>query len=444
MLEGKIGDFSLPDIFQLITLTKKSGSLNITTDQQQGRILFKGGEICFAVADVARVAIGARLVQSGLASEEQVLEILEARRADGEQGNLSQSLLEAADVDDGALDAFIRASIEDAVFDLMRLPDASFSFDASDEPEQTVGLSVSTEHLIIEGGRRMGEWTSIREVVPSSEAVLALSPDASGEVALTAEQWPVLALVDGRRTVAEIVDLSGRGEFATSQVLSGLVALGVVEVVSDSGAGALSALFAKRDKLRRIEELELGGPKPAQVPARRSEPARAEVAPRPTPAAPAPVIEPPKAEPVVSEPATFEPAAPAPVVEPTPVPESLPEPQAEPVAAPQPAVAATPTPSVEDVIGGDGAASPAPAPAAEARNGHANGQTNGSSAPVDRSQVARELASLGLDDDQPTAPVRKPVAEDSSEGGEPIRRLTRDEDVNKGLLLRLIDGVKGA
>jgi hypothetical protein len=40
--------------------------------------------------------------------------------------------------------------------------------------------------------------------------------------------------------------------------------------------------------------------------------------------------------------------------------------------------------------------------------------------------------------------VHNPVAEDSSEGGEPIRRLTRDEDVNKGLLLRLIDGVKGA
>lgn len=450
MLEGKIGEFSLPDIFQLIALTKKSGALNVSSTQAEGRILFKGGEICFAVADVARVAIGARLVQAGLASEEQVLEILERQRAHGATGNLSQALLEGADVDEGALDAFIRSSIEDAVFDLMRLTEASFSFDPSEETDATVGLTVSTEHLIIEGGRRMGEWTSIREHIPSPDAVLAVSPAAGqeGEVALSGEQWRVLALVDGHRTVRELVELTGQGDFATAQLLSGMVTQGMVEVAGADGAGALAAMFARRDLLERIEALELGAAPPA--------PRRPVVAdPTPRVEIPEPAILEPVADAVipdvpalpelpdvpevadVDEVVTPDPAAEAKFAAPEPAPELL-APTAEPELAPSADLA--------DLLGDsdsgsrDSVAEVTDAPASEQP---ADGLVARLvTEPVDRAAVARELASLGLDD-APAKSAKAPAAA-GDHPAEEIRRLTRDEDVNKGLLLRLIDGVKGA
>jgi hypothetical protein len=168
MLEGKIGDFSLPDIFQLIALTKKSGALNISSDQQQGRILFKGGEVCFAVADVARVAIGARLVQAGLVSEDQVIEVLEAKRGEGAEGSAVPGAPRGRRGRRG------RARLVHALLDRGRglRPHAAhrgeFAFDASEEADTSVGMTVSTEHLIIEGGRRMGEWAAIREHVPAT------------------------------------------------------------------------------------------------------------------------------------------------------------------------------------------------------------------------------------------------------------------------------------
>jgi outer membrane biosynthesis protein TonB len=177
-------------------------------------------------------------------------------------------------------------------------------------------------------------------------------------VTLSGEQWRVLSLVDGRRTVAEVVDLSGRGEFTTAKLLSEMVEAGLVEVAA-GGAGALAELFARRDKLRRIEELELGtavAPRPAPRP----EPV-AEVVPEP---ALEPVPEP------VAEPApapTPEPVAeptPAPVAEPVPAPEPVaepvptPEPVAEAAPEPAPEPELTPTPEVSDVLARS-AASPA-------------------------------------------------------------------------------------
>jgi hypothetical protein len=506
VLEGKLGDFSLPDIFQLIALTRKSGALLVTAQDAQGRIQFLDGEVCYAVADVKRFALGARLVQAGLASEEQVLQILESKRSEGFQGSLAQALLESVAVDEAALDLFMRSQIEDAVFDLLRLTEASFTFDASLEPDAAAGISVATEHLIVEGGRRLAEWAAIREHVPSSEVVLVLAPDAGGEdgrVSLTAAQWRVLALVDGRRTVADIVDLSGHGEFGTSRLLAGMVAQNLIEVfqTTEGQTGAFSDMLGRRYRLRRIEELELGAPSrsgsrtdrsaaaaaagsrppltpqqhrgpstsgapPTAAPARLaavrsllSDDTQNDPKPEPRPAGDLAQADPPKVE--TPEQTSEEPAAPeAPAatsngVTSPPATESTDASEDGPVAAENEPASSMPSPGAEPVPGEHAPGKPAPDTPAHRAPVRANGS-------MDRAQVARELASLGLGGDDPVPPrpdsqprpdTSRPasVAANGDTNGsagsaqsDPARRLTRDEDVNKGLLLRLIDGVKGA
>jgi hypothetical protein len=403
VLEGSLKDFSLTDIFQLMALTKKTGALTVRTDGQEGRVLFRGGEVTFAVADVQRVALGARLVAAGIVHEDQITRVLERKRDEG--GEVLALLLDEAVLDEGAVDTFLRTQIEDAVFDLMRLETAGFSFDAAEEDDGTVGLTVATGHLITEGAKRLGDWSAIREHVPSLDAVLALSaqPSVEGDrVSVHVEDWQLLALVDGRRTVRDIVELTGKGEFTTSKRLADLVRQGYISVAAPDGdGGALAGMVARREMLRRLEELELGE----------------RVAP------PAPV------EPV--SPPGEEPGAPAMPEAPFQGPGDL----APPVTEPEP--------------------QPAPEPAA-----NDSAQPPGEEAgPVDRSQVARELASLGLDSSAPTAPAHREdgaEAGDSAdgatqtngnhhlEGDRQVRPLTRDQDVNKGLLLRLIDGVKEA
>jgi hypothetical protein len=57
---------------------------------------------------------------------------------------------------------------------------------------------------------------------------------------------------------------------------------------------------------------------------------------------------------------------------------------------------------------------------------------------IDRAVVVRELASLFGEDDTPT-PAPRPARPEE----EAPRQLEDDDDVDRGLIHRLIDGVKG-
>jgi hypothetical protein len=392
VLEGSLNDFSLPDIFQLIALTKKTGALTVTSEGREGKVLFRGGEVCFAVSDVQRVALGARLVAAGLVGEDQVTRVLERKRDEG--GDVVALLLDEAALDEDAVDAFLRGQIEDAVFDLMCLGTAGFRFDATEEDAGGGGLTMSTEQLIMEGGRRMGEWAGIREQIPAADAVLVLSPAPAAEdgtVSVGVAEWGLLALVDGRRTVRDIVELTGKGEFTTTKLLAELAERGFVHVASaeDDAGGALAEMVARREMLQRLEELELG-----ETPSRSRAASNAEDTPR--------------------DDAPSMPAAP---------------PQApEGDAGPLDGSDEGPEPAAGDALAEElgsfdlGAALPAAPEAADHSDGEQAGDLGG----------ADVKAAAGLN------------GAEHPEGDKQARPLTRDEDVNKGLLLRLIDGVREA
>src|SRR5680860_695132 len=255
MLQGTLQEFSLPDVFQLLTLTRKSGSLLIHGDGQQGRVAFHRGEVSFAISDVRRMPLGARLVGAGLVSDEQLAEVLAAHRGGGPAG-LSKALLDAGTVDQATLHTFLREQIQDSVSTLMRLEDGSFAFEAADALDDGGGVTMATDELIEEGERRVAEWATIRESLPSLDAVLGMCPALSTgdrEVSIAAAEWQVLTLVDGTRRVRDVIELTGMGEHATGQVLDGLVRKGLVEAFDPAAdeSGALAKVLARRDALRR-------------------------------------------------------------------------------------------------------------------------------------------------------------------------------------------------
>jgi hypothetical protein len=57
-----------------------------------------------------------------------------------------------------------------------------------------------------------------------------------GDPQVSREEWSLLALVDGRRTVTELVDLTGSGQYAVVSTLAALVTRGLLEVRAEAGA----------------------------------------------------------------------------------------------------------------------------------------------------------------------------------------------------------------
>jgi hypothetical protein len=139
------------------------------------------------------------------------------------------------------------------VFDLLRWSEGDFSFTVDEPGPDDVGISLGVEPVVNDARSRLESWDHACRVVPSPDTVLALPVGVREDPVVTRGEWALLALVDGRRTVAELVALAGRGDYAVVSQLAGLIERGLLQVrTPDAGEGAL-ALARRQDILSRLE-----------------------------------------------------------------------------------------------------------------------------------------------------------------------------------------------
>ena len=91
-------------------------------------------------------------------------------------------------------------------------------------------ISGPAEQLLLKWSYRKQEWGKIKEVIPSPNAIFRLSLQQNpAEKSIRADQWNVLALANGVRTVSEIAEAVGWDEFKTSKMVYQLIETGLLE-----------------------------------------------------------------------------------------------------------------------------------------------------------------------------------------------------------------------
>jgi hypothetical protein len=123
----------------------------------------------------------------------------------------------------------------DAVFDLLRWRTGDFAFVVDETNPDDVGISLTVESVLADADARRETWETVSQVVPSPQAVPVMPVVLPSEPQVSRGEWSLLALVDGRRTVAELVDLTGSGQYAVVSTLAGLVQRGLLEVRTEPG-----------------------------------------------------------------------------------------------------------------------------------------------------------------------------------------------------------------
>ena len=231
MLKGTLDDFTLPDMFRLMSFAKKTGRLDVERRAGHGSVFFREGEVYYAESSLTKIPLGQKLLRAGAITESQLNKALDANAESEER--VGEILLNTGTVDGEQLEAALRAQIEDAVFDLLRWDLGEFSWEPGAAVEPEVGIMVSVENLIMEASRRLDELEVITRKIPSGRTVLKMAdkpPEGAVEINITPEEWRILVLVDGTRTVAQIGDLVGLDEFDAMRTLYGLVSAGLIEV----------------------------------------------------------------------------------------------------------------------------------------------------------------------------------------------------------------------
>lgn len=237
-IKGSLKEASLPDVLQLLSMGKKSGCLSVTHRNNFGSIFFDKGRISYASIVNRRDRLGDILVKSGLITQAQLDEAIERqRKARGQR--LGELLVELSFITREQLNAQIRVQIEEAVYFLFTWAEGSFNFEAEIWPdEQDLLVAINPESLLLEGARRVDEWSLIEKKIPSFDIVFELDRRRLAESSpkLTHEQMVLVPLIDGHTDVARLVDASGLVEFEVGKALFGLATAGFLHRVGKSKA----------------------------------------------------------------------------------------------------------------------------------------------------------------------------------------------------------------
>jgi hypothetical protein len=341
-LRGNLRDFSLPDVFQLVTLSRKTGVLRIHRSDAEGSVWFRDGEVFFAQSNWHHEALGTRMVSAGKIAPSGLARALEVQRSEPDGGRrLGRILVDEGYVTEKVLEAFVQEQIQDTIFDLFRWDEGDFDFEPLPEfpIEEDIGLSVSIENIVMEGSRRLEEWTRIKKKIPSMDLVfkMATAPgEGTFDISLKPAEWNLLLKTDGTRSVAQLARETGHTDFEVARVVYGLFSAGLLEVASDEEVERL------RSERARLEE------RMAALRAASAQPDVVESVPVETPAPPiAPGVPQPGPEPHAEARVEAAELGPTPVEEPAPAPALEPEPEPEPESAPEP----RPEPELESAPG---------------------------------------------------------------------------------------------
>ncbi|MBX3133261.1 MAG: DUF4388 domain-containing protein [Gemmatimonadaceae bacterium] len=237
-IKGSLKEASLPDVLQLLSMGKKSGCLSVTHRSNFGSIYFDKGKISYASIVNRRDRLGDILVKGGVLSQEKLDEAI-ALQAKARGQRLGDLLVAQGMITREQLHAQIRIQIEEAVFFLFTWAEGTFNFESDIRPdEQDFLVAINPESLLLEGARRVDEWSLIEKKIPSFDVVFELDRRrlAESEPKLTTEQQTLLPLIDGRADVTALVDASGLVEFEVGKALFGLATAGYLHRVGRSKA----------------------------------------------------------------------------------------------------------------------------------------------------------------------------------------------------------------
>jgi tetratricopeptide (TPR) repeat protein len=253
-IKGSLKEASLPDVIQLLFLGRRTGCLALADQHNFGTIYLDEGQIVYASIVNRRDRLGDILLRKGRVSAEQLESAIAAQVGD-RQHKLGEILVGLGVLSRAELEEYMRLQIEEAVYYLFTWTSGTFNFEAGVRPEREDFLvRISPEALLLEGARRVDEWSLIEKKVPSFDLIFSVDQQHIQQSApeLSAEQKRLLPLIDGTRDVRQIIDESGLVEFEVGKALYGLITAGFAHRVGTSTAAAPKVNESRVDEHRNL------------------------------------------------------------------------------------------------------------------------------------------------------------------------------------------------
>ncbi len=234
-LVGNLRDFGLSDFLYLVDRGYKTGGLHLAHQHETALLFFDQGKLLL-VARQAEDVQADLLVRLGLLSPEQLA--FARRRLAGRSAGatLTQVIIEEQLAPRELLQSRLQGFSEEAVYGLFAWAEGEFRFEQNQRPSAdapVIPTPISVDHLIMEGVRRIDEWSRIKDRIPSSALVPRFIEQPGERIKgskLSPAEWRIFARINGKDSLAEIIQKTGMSEFEVSRVVYGFLTTGLVQL----------------------------------------------------------------------------------------------------------------------------------------------------------------------------------------------------------------------
>ncbi len=173
-LKGNLEQMHLPEVIQTLSMNQKTGGLKINSNNRTGKIYFESGEVVQA-----------------------------------------------------SLDQF---KGEEALYRILIWDEGMFEFETSDTSNQPP-IGKTTTSLLMEGFEERDEFFKYKKAMPSFSFSVKIVSHSSEDSKPTTQK--VLTLIDGHRTIQEIIDQNSMNYLLTTKILYTMFKKGLIEAKED-------------------------------------------------------------------------------------------------------------------------------------------------------------------------------------------------------------------
>ena len=211
-LHGTLQTMSVPDLLQFLAVGRKTGLLSFTHGKVVKGIYFEDGVIVGSSTNDPREYFGQMLIHYGKITEEQLQAAMEAQRTDGqspkadaERRRLGQVLVDSGVLTNAEVVEVLEIRTLDIIYDLFIWKAGTFEFTAAGPlPPDFTRVRVEPNRVIMEGVYRSDEMARYKTLIPSDRTLMELGSGWTSSIGLGKNTRQLLYYLEKRMSVAEI------------------------------------------------------------------------------------------------------------------------------------------------------------------------------------------------------------------------------------------------
>jgi hypothetical protein len=225
------------DLLQWLSLGQKTGTLVVTNGVVEKKVFFRRGRVISSASNDPREYLGQFLMSHGYLTEGELKKAMEVQQQS--RILLGKILVMIDAISETDLVRLMRLKAEEAIYDIFLWRDGEFEFiDDELPPYEMIPLQVDVTGIIMEGTRRVDEWARMRELIPDELLVPVIERPIADDAGRDDADRTIIAAIDGRRTIAEIILESRSSAFRVAEALFTLVREGNVRLLDLSPQSA--------------------------------------------------------------------------------------------------------------------------------------------------------------------------------------------------------------